>query len=151
MENKRKRALSKKIKIKNVSIVKLQYFDDTPDGFLVIGESKKSIPFAIKRIYYINQLINPKAARGKHAHKNLEQILFCLNGSFTLSLDDSKKKQKLKLSSPYIGIKIGKMIWLEMAGFSKDCVILVLANDYYKEEDYIRDYNNFLKLAKKIG
>lgn len=149
MTHKSKIIFQKSIKIKNVKLIKLQYFDDTPDGFLVIGESEKSIPFSIKRIYYINQLFNHQAVRGKHAHKNLQQILFCLNGSFTLSLNDGEEKQQFKLDNPYIGLKIGKMVWLEMNKFSSGCVILVLADDYYKEADYIRNYRDFLRLAKK--
>ena len=138
-----------KIKVVNSGIIKLQHFGDHPDGVLTIGESNKSVPFDIKRIYYINKLGNQEAVRGKHAHKKLEQIIFCINGSFKLKLDDGRKKQALTLKNPYFGVRIGPMLWHEMTDFSKDCVILVLADDYYKENDYIRNYQDFLKRINK--
>jgi len=138
----------KKIKVKNSGIVKLQFFDDFPDGMLVIGEAKRNIPFDIKRVYYITNLSNPKAVRGKHAHKKLEQYIFCLSGSFRLHLDDGETKQNITVDSPYYGIRLGPKVWHAMTKFSRDCVILVLANDYFRENDYIRDYGQFLKLVK---
>jgi len=138
----------KKIKVKNSGIVKLNFFDDFPDGNLVIIESKRNIPFDIKRVYYINNLFNKRSVRGKHAHKKLEQIIFCVNGSFTLKLDDGKNKQKIIMEDPYMGVRLGPKLWHEMEKFSNDCVILVLANDYYNENDYIRDYDEFLKIVK---
>lgn len=139
----------KKIKVKNSGIIKLQFFNDFPDGNLFIGESSKSIPFEVKRIYYINGLFNKKAIRGKHAHKKLEQIIFCINGSFVLNLDDGKNKQSLKMDNPAFGIRLGAKLWHTMTKFSSDCVILVLADDYYKESDYLRDYDQFLQYIKK--
>ena len=86
-----------KIKVKNSGIIKLQFFDDFPDGNLVIGEAEKNIPFKIKRVYFINSLFNKKSQRGLHAHKKLEQIIFCVNGHFTLRLDDGKTKQNIQI------------------------------------------------------
>lgn len=137
-----------KIKVKNSGIIKLQFFDDFPDGNLVIGEAKKNIPFEIKRIYYINNLFNKKSKRGHHAHKKLEQIIFCINGSFRLNLDDGKTKQSIAMNDPYYGIRLGPKLWHTMSHFTNDCVILVLANDYYKESDYIRNYEIFLEYLK---
>jgi dTDP-4-dehydrorhamnose 3,5-epimerase-like enzyme len=139
----------KKIKVKNSGLVKLQFFDDFPDGSLVIGESRKNIPFDIKRMYYINSLFNKKAKRGYHAHKKLEQIIFCINGNFVLSLDDGRTKQKILLNDPYYGVRLGPRLWHTMEKFSPDCVILVLADDYYKESDYIRNYEEFLRYISK--
>jgi len=135
----------KKIKVKNSGIIKLKFFNDFPDGNLVIGESKKSVPFDIKRIYYINNLFNKKAKRGHHAHKKLDQIIFCINGSFVLNLDDGKNKQKIALNDPCYGVRLGPLLWHTMEKFSSDCVILVLADDYYKESDYLRNYDEFKK------
>ena len=140
--------MPKKIKVKNSGIIKLQFYNDFPDGNLVIGEAKKTIPFNIKRIYFINNLFNKKSIRGKHAHKKLEQIIFCVNGYFTLTLDDGKNKQKILMNNPYRGIRLGPKLWHTMTKFSSDCVILVLTNDYYKESDYIRDYDQFLEYVK---
>lgn len=138
-----------KINVKNSGIIKLKFFNDFPDGNLIIGESNKSVPFNIKRIYYINNLFNKKAIRGKHAHKKLEQIIFCINGHFTLSLDDGNIKQKILVNNSANGIRLGPKLWHTMEKFSSDCIILVLASDYFKENDYIRDYNKFLKYIKK--
>ena len=135
----------KKIKVKNSGIIKLKSYDDFPDGHLIIGEYKKNIPFQIKRVYYINSLFNKNAIRGKHAHKKLQQVLFCINGYFTLNLDDGKNKQSILMSDPEIGIKIGPRLWHTMEKFSPDCVILVLAGDFFKPSDYIRNYNDFKK------
>jgi len=135
----------RKIKVKNSGIVNLEFFNDFPDGNLVIGEAKKSVPFQIKRVYFINNLFNPKAIRGKHAHKKLEQIIFCVNGSFTLTLDDGTNQQKITMNNPYWGVRLGPKLWCTMTKFSKDCVILVLANNYFQKDDYIRDYDEFLK------
>jgi hypothetical protein len=137
-----------KIKVKNSGIVKLKFFKDFPDGNLFIAEARKNIPFKIKRVYFINGFTNEKAVRGKHAHKKLNQAIFCLNGSFDLSLDDGKRKQKIRLKDPSVGIILKPMLWHTMSGFSKDCVILVLADEWYKESDYIRDYQKFKKMLR---
>ena len=132
----------KKIKVKNASIIKLQFFNDFPDGNLVIGEEKKSVPFPIKRFYFINSLFNKKAIRGLHAHKKLQQIILCINGSFELHLDDGQTKQKILMNDPYTGVYLRAAVWRVMKKFSSDCVILVVASDYYRESDYIRDYQH---------
>lgn len=138
----------KKIRVKNSGIVKLQFFDDFPDGNLIIGQVGKEIHFDIKRFYCINNLFNDKTIRGKHAHKKTEQCIFCLNGRFSLEIDDGKNKQVITMDSPYWGVRLGKMLWHNMKNFSHDCVILVVANNYYKKDDYIRDYKEFLRLVK---
>lgn len=138
----------KKLKVKNSGIIKLHFFNDFPDGNLVIGESDRNIPFKIKRLYFIDYLFNPKAVRGKHAHKKTEQIIFCINGSFDLLLDDGFNKQTVTMDNPHIGVRLGAKLWHVMKRFSRDCVILVVANDYYKKSDYIRDYDEFLRFVK---
>ncbi|MBI4032921.1 MAG: FdtA/QdtA family cupin domain-containing protein [Candidatus Blackburnbacteria bacterium] len=148
MVTKKPKIGKKKIRVRNSGIVNLQYFEDPPDGNLAIGEVLRNIPFKIKRFYFINSLENPKALRGKHAHKKLEQIIFCINGSFTLHLDDGETKQRIKMDNPYIGIRLGPLLWNEMGDFSQNCVILIIANDYFRESDYIRDYSEFLDLVK---
>jgi SAM-dependent methyltransferase len=128
--------------------INLQSFCDRPDGHLFIGEEKKNIPFAIKRFYFINQLSDPKAVRGMHAHKKLEQIILCINGSFDLHLDDGRRKWKIVMKDPAVGICLKSKVWHTMTNFSRDCVILVVANDYYDEKDYIRNYEEFLEYIK---
>ncbi len=138
-----------KIKVKNSGILPLQFYNDFPDGNLVIIEAKKNTPFNIKRVYFINNLFNKKSKRGKHAHKKLKQAIFCINGSFSLTINDGTTKQKIKMDNPYYGVIIAPLLWHEMHDFSSDCVILVIADDYYKESDYIRNYNEFLKFINK--
>ncbi len=137
-----------KINVKNSGWIILQSFNDGADGKLIIAESGRSIPFQIKRVYYINHLQERSAVRGKHAHKKLEQVIFCVNGSFDLGLDDGKDKQIIKMDDPAIGILLGRSLWHTMTNFSADCVILVFANDFYDESDYIRSYDDFLKYIK---
>lgn len=137
-----------KISVKNSGVIKLQTFDDSRDGRLYIGEAMKNLPFEIKRFYFINGFTGKEAVRGKHAHKKLEQAIFCIHGSFVLELDDGTRKQDITLDDPSLGIKLGSMLWHSMTGFSKDCVILIVADDHYKESDYIRNYEDFIQQVK---
>lgn len=116
-------------------------------GSLISLEEYKNIPFRFKRIYYIFGS-EKNTIRGKHAHKNLKQVLICVNGNCKILLDDGNKKDILELNSPDIGLYIGKNIWREMYDFSKDCVLIVLADKYYDEKEYIRDYSEFKKILK---
>ena len=105
------------------------------------------VPFEIKRIYYIYGT-KPEAARGFHAHKALEQVAVCVSGSCRMSLDDGQNRVDVWLNSPSKGLLISGLVWREMHDFTADCVLLVLANEYYDEADYIREYDEFLRLAK---
>ena len=116
-------------------------------GSLVALESYKNIPFDIKRVYYIFDT-KTGVVRGLHAHKDLSQVMVCLKGSCRVMLDNGLLKEQVVLDSPNKGILIGSMIWREMHDFSADCVLLVLANEYYDESDYIRDYDEFLEVMK---
>ena len=135
------------LRVRNSGLVPIKFFKDLPDGNLFIAEAGRQVPFEIKRVYFINTLANPKAVRGRHAHRSLEQAIFCINGSFTLQLDDGKTKQRLLLNDPACGIRLGPMLWHTMSSFSYDCVILVLASDKFDEADYIRDHDEFLRLV----
>jgi dTDP-4-dehydrorhamnose 3,5-epimerase-like enzyme len=116
-------------------------------GSLISLEENKNIPFEIKRVYYIFDT-KEGVTRGFHAHKNLEQVLICVNGSCDILLDDGIEKNVIKLENRNEGIHIKKLIWHEMFNFSSDCVLMVLASDYYYEEDYIRDYEDFKNYLK---
>ncbi|MBN2463917.1 MAG: WxcM-like domain-containing protein [Dehalococcoidia bacterium] len=117
-------------------------------GDLTVIEGKKHIPFEIKRVYFIYNTM-PGIKRGCHAHKSLEQILICVKGSCKVLLDDGKSSEVACLDNPQKGVFIGKMVWREMYDFSSDCVLLVLASDYYDENVYIRKYDDFIKAANK--
>lgn len=113
-------------------------------GMLVALEEGKEIPFQVKRVYYMyNTLEN--VVRGKHAHKNLKQILFCVNGGCKVSLDNGKEKEVVLLDQPCEGLYVDSCMWREMYDFKPGTVLMVLASELYDESDYIRDYNEFLK------
>jgi dTDP-4-dehydrorhamnose 3,5-epimerase-like enzyme len=118
-------------------------------GDLISLESNKNIPFDIKRIYYIFNTKND-VIRGRHAHKNLKQVLFCVSGSCKILLDDGDVKENTILDYPSKGILIDRMVWREMYDFSKDCVLMVLASELYDEEDYIRNYQEFINYQKNV-
>lgn len=117
-------------------------------GSLVSLEEEKNIPFNVKRVYYIYGT-KTDTIRGKHAHINLQQVAICVSGSCKFLLDDGNTKEIVELNSPNIGLYIGKNMWREMYDFSSNCVLIVLANEYYDENEYIRDYEDFLKIIKK--
>ena len=121
-----------------------QHGDDR--GMLVALEEYKDIPFEIKRVYYMYDT-KKDVQRGFHAHKSLEQILICIHGSCKVLLDNGTEKKIVSLEKPYEGLYIANNMWREMYDFSEDAVLMVLASEYYKEEDYIRDYNEFLRMV----
>lgn len=111
-------------------------------GALVALEGTKTVPFDIKRVYYIFGT-QPSVARGFHAHKQLQQVAVCITGKCRMLLDDGHTREEVWLDSPNKGLIINKMIWREMHDFSADCVLLVLASEHYDESDYIRSYAAF--------
>lgn len=113
-------------------------------GQLIALEEIKDIPFEIKRVYYMYDTTDG-VVRGKHAHKQLEQILICIHGSCKVRLDNGFEKKVVLLEKPYEGLYVTNCLWREMFDFSSDAVLMVLASDFYKESDYIRDYDEFLK------
>lgn len=117
-------------------------------GSLISLEEEKNIPFVIKRVYYIFGT-RTNTTRGKHSHTNLQQVAICVSGSCKFLLDDGHKKEIIVLNSPNVGLYIGKNIWREMYDFSSNCVLMVLANEYYSENEYIRNYEDFLKKINK--
>lgn len=141
--------MDSEIKVKHSKIIELPRIEDGIDGTISVAENFSHIPFAIKRVYYIYDLNNPDAIRGKHAHKELEQVLFCINGSCEIGLDDGINRQCIFLDKPETGIYLGTGLWHTMNRFSRDCILLVLAADVYKESDYIRDYEEFKKYVNR--
>lgn len=113
-------------------------------GQLVALEENKNIPFTVKRVYFMYDTLEG-VVRGKHSHRSLQQILFCVAGACTIKLDDGKDKIDIRLDHPSRGLLIGPGIWREMYDFTSNAVLMVLASEYYDENDYIRDYDAFLK------
>ena len=125
----------------------LQWVDFPPlgddRGSLVALEGEKTVPFKIKRVYYIFGT-QQGVARGFHAHRNLQQVAVCMTGRCRMVLDDGTSREEVWLDSPTKGLVIGNSVWREMHDLSPDCVLLVLASEHYDESDYIRDYADFL-------
>ena len=130
----------------NYKLVDLKTLGDER-GSLIAIEQGHNAPFEIKRVYYIFDT-KEGVERGFHAHINLKQICITVKGSCTFVLDDGHKREEIKLDNPNQGLFIEGLIWREMKNFSKDCVLLVIANEHYNESDYIRDYDKFLKEVK---
>lgn len=120
-----------------------------PDlGNLTPIEIPGDIPFEVKRMYYIYN-VGQSEVRGNHSHKKLHQVLICLNGSIDVRLENFFGEEKYTLNDPSVGLYVGPDNWREMSNFSKDSVLLVLASAPYDENDYIRDYDQFVSFNQK--
>lgn len=117
-------------------------------GQLIAIEEQKDIPFSIKRVYYMYDT-GEGVVRGHHAHKSLEQILVCVHGSCKIRLDNGREKKIVALEKPYEGLYVSNAMWREMYDFSPDAVLMVFASELYDEDDYIRDYEEFLKYVNE--
>jgi len=111
------------------------------EGKLTIIQNEK---FDLKRVYYIYD-VPEKAERGHHAHKTLHQLIVAISGSFHIKLDDGTRVWNVTLRDPKKGLLIRPGIWRELSDFSKGAICLVMASELYNEEDYIRNYYNFLE------
>lgn len=131
-----------------MSLIQWIHFPPLGDerGSLVALEAKRNVPFDIKRVYYIFGT-QKGIARGFHAHKNLKQVAVCIAGKCRMVMEDGRNKESIWLDSPTQGILITTE-WHEMHDFSEDCVLLVLASEHYDESDYIRHYEDFVKIAR---
>ena len=134
---------------KNQEMVTLINFETHQDdrGSLVAIESSKNIPFDIKRIYYLFKN-NPSQTRAKHAHKKLKQVYIAMSGSCKISLDDGEKQEVVTLDKANVGMLFNGLVWREIFDFSEDCVLMVLADEFYEEEDYLKTYEEFLEFRK---
>jgi dTDP-4-dehydrorhamnose 3,5-epimerase-like enzyme len=113
-------------------------------GNLSVVEGGKSIPFNIKRVYYLYD-VPGGAKRGGHAHRKLEQLIIAASGSFTVVLHNGKNKESYTLNRSNMGLYIPRMTWREIENFSSGAVCLVLASEHYDESDYIRSFKEFKK------
>jgi len=113
-----------------------------PRGDLTFVEGGNHVPFDIRRIYYLYN-VPVDSERGGHAHRELEQVVFALSGSFRMKIDDGKTKSEYWLRDPRKGLYISRLIWREMDVFSQGAVCMVLASHRYDETDYYRNYDDF--------
>ena len=128
----------------NVQIISIPKIEERRGNLSVI--ENETVPFDIKRVYYLYD-VPSGAERGGHAHKKLQQFLVALSGSFDVVLKDGEKEQIITLNKPYEGLLINPGIWRELQNFSSGSVCLVVASEVYIEEDYIRDFDEFIKYS----
>jgi len=133
---------SSALSISDCQIVKFPKVHDQR-GNLTFVEANRHIPFEIQRVYYLYD-VPGGAERGGHAHKELQQLIIAMSGSFDVVLDDGLVKQRFHLNRSYYGLYVPTMIWRELDNFSSGSVCMVLASNYYSEDDYYRDYNQFV-------
>jgi hypothetical protein len=126
----------------NCKIIDLPKIQD-PRGNLTFIEGSSQIPFDIRRVYYLYD-VPGGSERGGHAHKGLHQLIIAMSGSFDVVLDDGKEKKRIHLNRSYSGLYVCPMIWRELDNFSSGSVCMVLASNNYDENDYYRDYSEFL-------
>jgi len=138
----------RQMNIRNCRIIELPRIVDSRDGIISVAEARRHVPFDIRRVYYIYGLDYFHSIRGLHAHRRLEQALFCINGSVRIDLDDGWRQASIKLDRPNMGLYLGAELWHKMGGFAHNCILLVLASDYFDESDYIRSYEEFLNLVR---
>ena len=123
------------------SIVNLKKITD-PRGNLTFIEGTHDVPFQIKRVYYLYD-VPGGSIRGGHAHKQLQQLIVAMSGSFDVTVDDGHQRSTFHLNRSYYGLYIPNMVWRELDNFSSGSVCLVLASEYYDEGDYYRNYELF--------
>jgi hypothetical protein len=118
-----------------------------PRGNLTFIEGGGHVPFDINRIYYLYD-VPGGAERAAHGHRRLEQLIIAMSGSFDISIDDGREKRRFHMNRSYYGLYICPMMWRDIDNFSSGSVCLVLASRHYEEEDYYRDYGDFLRAAE---
>ncbi|TCV97820.1 dTDP-4-dehydrorhamnose 3,5-epimerase-like enzyme [Luteibacter rhizovicinus] len=119
-------------------------------GMLVALEEERNVPFEIRRVYYLFAT-KEGVHRGRHAHRHLNQLAVTVRGSVTFLLDDGTGPVEVVLDDPSQGLLLGSMVWRELYDFSDDCVLMVLADQYYDATDYITDYDEFLREVNGVA
>ncbi|MED5509393.1 MAG: FdtA/QdtA family cupin domain-containing protein [Pseudomonadota bacterium] len=132
--------------IEQCRIIDLPRIHD-PRGNLTFIESDNHIPFDIKRVYYTYD-VPGGSERGSHAHKQLQQLIVAMSGSFDVVLDDGKQQKRFHLNRSYYGLYVPSMMWRTIDNFSSGSVCMVLASELYDEHDYFRDYDEFVAAVK---
>ena len=130
--------------ISDIVLLNVKTFDDEREGFLSVLEPQLDFKIDIKRFFYIHGTQRGQI-RGKHAHKQAHQILICMNGKCDVVCDDSKNKKTFSLTSPQQALLIPPSIWAEQKYINKNSVLFVASDRLYEPDDYIRNYDDFLK------
>lgn len=130
------------------TIVELNKHHSDRKGNISVVQNKSTVPFNVKRVYYLYDVPGGES-RGSHAHKELSQLIIAASGSFRVTLDDGNVKRTYTLNRPYQGLYVKPGIWRDLDDFSSGAVCLVLASEVYDKEDYIRDYDEFIKYRRQ--
>ncbi len=118
-----------------------------PRGNLTVAEQRKNVPFDVARVYWVYD-VPAGESRGGHAHKQCLEFIIAVSGSFHVTLDNGHERQTFLLNHPYQGLLVETGVWRTLDDFSSGAVCLVLASELYEEEDYIRDYGEFLRIYR---
>lgn len=135
--------------IKDCKIIELPKISD-PRGNLTFVEGGNHIPFDIKRVYYLYD-VPGGAERGAHGHKELQQFIIAMSGSFDVVLDDGMEKKSFHMNRSYYGLYVSPMMWRDITNISSGAVCMVLASHHYDATDYYRDYHNFVKDKNRLN
>lgn len=130
------------------TVIELSKHHSDRKGNLTVVENSVTVPFDIKRVFYVYD-VPGGSGRGAHAHRKLHQLIVAASGSFTVRLDDGDVERVFFLNRPNQALHVEPGIWATLEDFSSGAVCLVLASDIYTEEDYIRDYDEFIKFRKQ--
>lgn len=133
-----------KFSVYDCSMIELDKHHSDRKGNISVVENKITVPFDVKRVYYLYDVPGGES-RGAHAHRELNQLIIAASGSFRVTLDDGNVKRSFVLNRPYQGLLVKPGIWRDLDDFSSGAVCMVLASEIYQEEDYIRNYNEFLE------
>ena len=145
----RKEDIAPDLRVKAARLIRLPLIEDLR-GKLSFGEIEQHLPFTPKR-YFLVFDVPSQEVRGEHAHKTLHELLVCVKGSVSVALDDGQSRDEIKLDSPNLGLHIPPMAWRVHYKYSSDAILLVLASDVYRADDYIRNYDEFLSLLDQKG
>lgn len=138
--------MKSKLTVYDCSIIGLSQIENNA-GNITLVQGQDNVPFDVRRVFYLYDIPGGKD-RGAHAHKECHQFLIAASGSFEVVLDDGLNKRTVTLNRPYYGLHIPPGIWAAEQGFSSGSICLVLASHCYDENDYLRDYNEFLSYIK---
>ncbi len=132
-----------KCSVYDCTMIELDKHHSERRGNLSVVQNGYTVPFDVKRIYYLYDVPGGES-RGAHAHKELSQLIVAVSGAFRVTLDDGNVKRSFILNRPYQGLYVKPGIWRDLDDFSSGAVCMVLASETYQQDDYIRDYNEFI-------
>ena len=136
-----------KYSVYDCTIIELDQHHSDRKGNISVVQNGDTVPFDVKRVYYLYDVPGGES-RGAHAHKELSQLIVAASGSLRVILDDGRAKRTFFLNRPYQGLYLKPGIWRDLNDFSSGAVCMVLASEKYDPDDYIRDYDEFLKFRE---